>query len=75
MVPSLAVPDVSDTLINGTGNGLTTIVPVVIAVQPLALLTVTVYVPAVPVLTVAVVAPVLHTYPVPPPAVMVAIAP
>ena len=76
MVPSLAtVPDVSLTDIDGVGNGNTVILELVAAVQPLTLVTVTEYVPAVPVVIPAVVAPLLQTYVPPPLAVSVAIAP
>jgi hypothetical protein len=45
IVPSLLVlPDVSVTVMDGVGSGLTVIVVVVVAVQPSAFVTVTVYV-------------------------------
>jgi hypothetical protein len=45
----------------GVGKALTVTVPLAVAVHPEALVAVTVYIPAVPVVIVAVVAPVLHT--------------
>ena len=60
-MPSLfANPDVSTTAIAGIGNGLTVIIDDIDAVHPLELVTVTVYVPAVPVVMPVVVAPVLQ---------------
>ena len=70
-------PEVSATVIGPIGTGVTVIVVVAVAVQPLTLVTVTVYVVVEAGVTViaAVIAPVLHTYPVPPEAVNVAEAP
>jgi hypothetical protein len=59
-MPSLGTgPETSATLIDAVGFGLTVIVLEVVAVHPL-LVTVTVYVPATPVVIPAVIAPVLH---------------
>ena len=44
----------------GVGKGLTVITPLAVAVQPVALVAVTVYIPAMPVVMLVVVAPVLH---------------
>jgi hypothetical protein len=55
----------------GVGKGLTVKVRLAVAVQPLALVAVTVYVPAVLTVIAAVVAPVLHRYVDPPEAVKV----
>ena len=61
-----------------TGSGLTVTIPLAVAEQPDELVTVTLYRPAVVVLMLAVVAPVLHTYVPPTPApdaVIVAVLP
>lgn len=78
IAPSLGVlPEVSDTVIPATGSGLTVIVVDAVAVQPLALVTVTVYgvVPTGVTVMAIVVAPVLQRYVPPPLAVSVADAP
>ena len=77
IVPSFGVPEVSVTAITAVGNGLTVMVVVAVAVQPLTFDTVAVYVVVVPGVTViaAVVAPVFQEYVVPPEAVSVAEAP
>ena len=59
----------------GVGSAFTVTVPAAVAVHPAALVAVTVYVPAVPVVIEVVTAPVLHEYEVPPVAVSVAVAP
>jgi hypothetical protein len=76
MMPSLfVVPELSVSVIVGVGSGFTVMVLVEVAEQPLALVAVTVYVPAVDTVMAAVVAPVLQAYEVPPLAVRVAEAP
>jgi bifunctional ADP-heptose synthase (sugar kinase/adenylyltransferase) len=75
MVPSLPeTPEVSVTVTDGVGSGFTVIVVEAVAVQPSALVTVTVYVVVVAGETVvaAVLSPLLHTYVAPPEAVSVA---
>ena len=59
----------------GEGSAFTVTVPAAVAVQPAALVAVTVYVPAIEVVIDVVTAPVLHEYDVPPVAVNVAVAP
>jgi hypothetical protein len=69
MVPSLAVPELSATVMTAVGKGLTVIVAVSVSVQPFAVVIVTVYV----VVTIgdtilpAVLAPLLQKYNIPPP--------
>ena len=78
MIPSLLiVPEVSATVFTTTGNGFTVMMVEDVAVQPLAFVTVTVYVvvPAGVTLMVAVLPPVLQAYEVPPVPVRDAVAP
>jgi hypothetical protein len=74
IVPSFGVPEVSVTAIAAEGAGLTVMVMVAVAVQPLAFVTVAVYVVEIlgVIMITAVVAPVFQEYVVPPEAVSVA---
>ncbi len=73
IVPFSNMGLLEEAVIVGTGYTVTT--PLAVAAQPAALVAVTVYVPAVVVEMLVVVAPVLHRYEVPPVAVRVMLVP